>query len=96
MNVKTRSGRILRDKDLERIAAKADAGFDISAWRPKPGRPRLSAAATAAHSPRIAVRVPEALRDEITIRATAEGKSLSEVVRRLLEDYARRPVAKDR
>ncbi len=95
MTVKTRTGRILSDKDLERIAAKADAGLDISAWQPRVGRPSLSAAANA-HSPRIAVRVPEALRDEITIRATAEGKSLSQVVRGLLEDYAHRPVSKDR
>ena len=94
MKVATKSGRVLNDADLERIAAKAEAGFDISAWRQKPGRPYLSTAATE-HSPRIAVRVPEELRDEVVMRATAEGKNLSQVVRGLLEDYAHRPVRGD-
>ncbi len=94
MKVTTKSGRVLNDADLERIAAKAEAGFDISAWRQRPGRPSLSTAATE-HSPRIAVRIPEALRDDVVMRATAEGKNLSQVVRSLLEDYAHSPVRDD-
>ncbi len=39
MKVTTKSGRVLNDADLERIAARAEAGFDISAWRHRPGRP---------------------------------------------------------
>ncbi len=32
-------------------------------------------------------RVPEELRDEVTFYASAEGKSVSEVMRHLLEGY---------
>ncbi len=39
MKVTTKSGRVLNAADLERIAAKAEAGFDISAWRHRPGGP---------------------------------------------------------
>lgn len=87
MPVKTRAGRILSDVDLDRLAESAEAGFDVSTWRPRPGRPALSSTTTE-HSPRIAVRLPEALRKQVASRAAAEGRTLSEVVRGLLEDYA--------
>ncbi len=56
---------------------------------------RRKYAAATEHSPRIAVRIPEALRDDVVMRATAEGKNLSQVVRGLLEDYAHSPVRDD-
>jgi hypothetical protein len=93
MPVKTKSGRVLSDADLDGLATRAAAGFDLSSWRPRPGRPSLGTT-EGEHSPRIAVRVPEALRDRARARATAEGRNLSEVVRSLLEDYAAEPAPK--
>jgi predicted HicB family RNase H-like nuclease len=85
--VKTRSGRTLSEDDIERLAAEVEAGVDLSGWKPRRGRPPLDAAAEA-HAPRIAVRVPTDVHRRVVARATKEGRSISEVVRDLLEGYA--------
>jgi hypothetical protein len=56
-------------------------------WKRRPGRPPLGGTRTGVHSPRLVTRVPAELRDEVTFYASAEGKSVSEVIRRLLEIY---------
>jgi hypothetical protein len=86
-SVKTKSGRVLKKSELDALADEAERGFDLRRWRPRRGRPSL-AASDGAHSPRIAVRVPEALRRQVAHRAEAEGRTVSEVVRDLLEKYA--------
>jgi len=87
MPVKTRGGRTLSDEDLDRLAERAEKGFDLTAWRPRPGRPSLDSTAEG-HSPRVEVRVPKALRDRVRQRAAAEGRNVSDVLRELLEAYA--------
>jgi hypothetical protein len=84
----TKSGRALSEADIDRLAEKAEEGFDLSMWKPRRGRPSLNAA-TGGHSPRIEVRVPEALHRRVSARAAKEGRTVSAVVRLLLEDYAR-------
>ncbi|MGA3058535.1 MAG: Arc family DNA-binding protein [Candidatus Limnocylindrales bacterium] len=86
--MRTRNGRVITDADLDRMAAEAEAGYDLSTWKRRPGRPSLSAQNTSAHSPRITTRVPEELRARVASRASAEGRSVSAVMRHLLEDYA--------
>ena len=88
MAVRTRNGRNVTDADLDRMAAEAEAGFDLSTWKRRAGRPSLGATNPGAHSPRITTRVPEELRARVASRATREGKSVSEVIRELLEGYA--------
>jgi len=90
--VKTKSGRILTEADIDRLATKVEQEFDISSWTPRRGRPRLDAA-DEAHAPRIAVRVPGDVHRRVVARATREGRSISEVVRELLEGYAGGPAA---
>ena len=85
--VKTKGGKTLSAADIERLANKAEQGFDLSRWRPRRGRPSLSAI-EAGRSPRVGARVPEDLYRRATERAAAEGKSISEVVRDLLAAYA--------
>ena len=87
MQVETKSGRVLSDADLDLLAESAEQGFDLSSWRPQPGRPSLDAMAEGS-SPRVEVRVPAALRDRVRKRAAAEGRNLSDVLRELLEAYA--------
>jgi len=87
-SVRTKSGRLLSEDDLERLADRMEQGLDLSTWRPRPGRPRLGAAPGAGQSPRLVVRVPEELRERATARAAREGRTISDVVRELLEDYA--------
>lgn len=84
----TKSGRRLTEADIERLADQAERGFDLSTWKPRPGRPRLGAAPGSRHSPRLVVRLPEELRERVTARAAREGRTISDVVRELLEDYA--------
>ena len=82
----TRSGRRLTEADIDRIVERAEAGFDLTGWQPRRGRPPLEAEATA-HAPRVAVRVPEALHRRVLARAQSEGRTVSEVVRELLARY---------
>jgi len=87
--VVTKSGRRLTEADIERLADEIEStDFDLSTWTARPGRPGLDRQATE-HSPRIAVRVPGSLHRRVLRRATAEGETVSRVVRRLLEEYAR-------
>ena len=68
------------------MADEAERGFDLSTWRIGRGRPALEPGAS--DSPRIAVRLPRSLHERVTSRASAEGRSVSQVVRDLLEGYA--------
>ena len=90
MPVTTRSGQQLTDDDLDRLTDEAEAGYDLVEWRPRRGRPFLDADARG-HAPRISVRVPPGLRDRAAARAAAEGRSMSDVLRALLEEYVREP-----
>ena len=82
----TKSGVRLTEADIERIHDEIDAGIDISDWVPRPvGRPTLEPGS--AHSPRIEVRVPPSLHRRVLARAAADGRTVSQVVRRLLEKY---------
>ena len=83
----TKSGRVLSNADIERLADRLDEGIDFSSWQPRRGRPSLGANASE-HSPRIAVRIPDALNDRVRSQAAREGRSVSDVVRALLEGYA--------
>jgi hypothetical protein len=87
MAVTTKTGRTLTDADLDALAAEAEKGFDPASLRLRPGRPCLDAAATE-HSPRLSVRVPAGLRDRAAARAASEGRTISQVLRSLLEAYA--------
>jgi type I restriction enzyme, R subunit len=82
----TKSGHRLTEADIERLADEAERGFDLSTWAHRRGRPPLEAGLKE-HSPRIAVRVPTSLHRRVTSQAAAEGKSVSDVVRDLLEGY---------
>lgn len=92
MALRTKHGKPITDEDLDRMADEAEAGFNVSDWKlvPRPGRPSLSSpAAPGSHSPRIATRVPAVLRDEVARCAAADGMTVSEVLRSLLEAYVR-------
>lgn len=85
--MKTRSGRILTEADVEALATKAGQGVDLARWGPRRGRPSLSEAGSG-HSPRVGARVSGEAYKGFLKRAKAEGKTPSEVVRSLVEAYA--------
>lgn len=87
--VKLRNGRILDRKLIRKLGAEAELGYDRSRakrvilreGRPAHGEP-------AGESPRIASRIPELVYLAATKRAKAEGRTVSEVLRALLTEYA--------
>ena len=68
------------------MAAKAEAGFDLSTWTPRRGRPPLDIESAGSHAPRLATRVPQRLHDDMVSLAAEDGLSVSEVLRGLLEE----------
>jgi hypothetical protein len=95
MAVRTRSGRAVADEDLDRMAAEAEAEFDLSTWTRR-GRPPLDASLPGTHAPRLATRVPQGLHDNVVKLAADDRVTVSELMRSLLERYVRersRPAA---
>jgi len=87
MAVRTKRGRVYSDADLGRMADEAEAGYDLSTWRRRPGRPALDAGRAGEPSPRIGTRVPERLREAMARYASEDGKSMSDVLRELIDRY---------
>jgi hypothetical protein len=87
-----KKNRELTEAEYEELARRfwAAGGFDPATLKARPGRPSISDA-PGAHSPRIRVRVSPAVKQIVAAKAAAEGKTISEVARRLLEDYVQSP-----
>ena len=82
----TRSGKPITGKEVEALAAEAEAGYDVDtlrARRGKRGRPTLGSAPASVES----VRLDPELRDQLLERAKAEGTSTSEVIREALRRF---------
>ena len=82
----TKSGRPITDTDVEKLAAEAEAGYDVDALialRDKRGRPTIGTAAASVES----VRLDPELRGELIERAQSEGTTTSELIREALRRY---------
>jgi uncharacterized protein (DUF4415 family) len=82
----TRSGEPITNKDIETLAAEAEAGYDVDALlvrRGKRGRPALGSAPASVES----VRLDPELRDQLLERAKAEGTTTSDVIREALRRF---------
>jgi uncharacterized protein (DUF4415 family) len=82
----TKSGRAITDEDIEKLAAEAEAGYDVDALiarRGKRGRPTLGTSAASVES----VRLDPELRRELLERAQSEGTTTSELIREALRRY---------
>ena len=81
-----KSGRAITDEEIEKLAAEAEAGYDVDALiarRGKRGRPTLGTSAASVES----VRLDPELRRELLERAQAEGTTTSELIREALRRY---------
>lgn len=87
--MKTWDGRTLTEEDLDRLADEAEAGYDLSTWIRRPGRPTIDAATHRGHSPKIEARVPAAVHADLARFAAEDGTTVSAVLRRLAEEYVR-------
>jgi uncharacterized protein (DUF4415 family) len=82
----TSSGELITDKEVEALAAEAEAGYDVDALlarRGKRGRPALGSGPASVES----VRLDPELRDQLLERAKAEGTTTSEVIRAALRRF---------
>ena len=85
---KTKSGQPIDEAMIEGLADEADKDYEPGQLLEKPrgrGRPPLGAAAKTVES----VRLEPSLRAAAEDRATKEGVTTSEVIRRALREYLR-------
>ena len=82
--VRTKSGALLTEKDVEALAAEAEAGYDLTKAAWSTGRPSLGRRGT---SPRIAFRASPELNAAARRQAHAEGKSVSALAREAVQRY---------
>lgn len=82
----TKSGRVLTESDVERMADEAEAGYEHHELISEParGRPRLSEGE--GPSKTIQIRVDEHLADDVRTEAAKRDITLSEYVRRVLRE----------
>lgn len=84
--LRSKSGRVLTDDVVNDMADRMERGYEPDQLRPrKGGRPPLG---DDYPSPRIQVRVSRRLYVTVSKRARQEGKTVSALVRQLLERYA--------
>lgn len=82
----TKSGPSITDSQIEKLAAEAEAGYDVDALiarRNKRGRPTIGTAAASVES----VRLDPELRRQLIERAQSEGTTPSELIREALRRY---------
>lgn len=87
---KSPSGRELTDDVLDELVAEAEAGYDLSKAKLRPGpgrRPTLGEQAAPVESVRLGTELGRALAEE----AEREGTTKAEVIRRALRSYLKRP-----
>ncbi|MDX6616820.1 MAG: hypothetical protein QOD60_1911 [Solirubrobacterales bacterium] len=81
---KTASGKPITDELVEKLAKKAEAGYNVEeTLRRRPGRPSLGSAPAAVES----VRLEPELQEALTQRAKRDRETTSSVIRRALRKY---------
>jgi hypothetical protein len=81
---RTRSGVQVTDELVDKLAAKAEAGFDVEEiLRRRGGRPAMGSSAASVESVRLDPELSDALRE----RAEQEGRTNSDLIRDALRRY---------
>jgi len=81
---KTASGAPITDELIERLAAKAEAGFDVEkALGKRRGRPSIGSGPAKVES----VRLDPELRNALAERAESDHEATSSVIRKALRQY---------
>lgn len=83
----TKSGRVLDQAAIDKLAAEAEKGYDLDKLTPRLwlGRPTLGSGH--GPSPRINVRLAPEVYDAVVSRAQREGRRVSEVAREAVEKF---------
>jgi Ribbon-helix-helix protein, copG family len=81
--VGTSRGKPITEADIERMAAEAEAGYDLSKLRPRGGRPSMGSGPAEV----VPVRLDPELRAAVEARASADDTTTSEIIREALRRY---------
>lgn len=81
--VGTSRGKPITEADIERLAAEAEAGYDITTLRPRGGRPPMGSGPAGV----VPVRLDPELRAAVEARATADDTTTSEIIREALRRF---------
>lgn len=81
--VGTSRGKPVTDADIERMAAEAEVGYDITTLRPRGGRPPMGSGPAEV----VPVRLDPELRAAVEARASADETTTSEVIREALRRF---------
>jgi hypothetical protein len=84
---KTKTGRVLDQAALDKLATEAEEGYDLDKLTPRPwvGRPTLGTGH--GPSPRINVRLAPDVYEAVVTRARRDGRKVSEVAREAVEQF---------
>jgi hypothetical protein len=81
---KTKTGKVLTDADIERLADEAEQGYDVGVLkRRRRGRPMIGEAP----SEIVPVRLDPALRQAVDARAEADETTASDIIRQALRRF---------
>lgn len=81
---KTASGVPITDDLIDKLAERAEAGYDVEeTLRRRPGRPTIGSAPASVES----VRLDPELREALTVRAKRDHEATSSVIRKALWQY---------
>ena len=81
--VGTSRGKPVTDADIEKMAAEAEAGYDIAKLRPRGGRPSMGSGPAEV----VPVRLDPELRAAVEARATADDTTTSDIIRDALRHF---------
>ena len=81
--VGTSRGKPITEADIERMAAEAEGGYDLSKLRPRGGRPPMGSGPAEV----VPVRLDPELRAAVEARANADDTTTSEIIREALRRY---------
>jgi hypothetical protein len=73
----------ITDADIERMAAEAEAGYDITTLRARGGRPPMGSGPAEV----VPVRLDPELRAAVEARASADDTTTSEIIREALRRF---------
>ena len=76
-------GKPITEADIERMAAEAEAGYDLGKLRPRGGRPPMGSGPAEV----VPVRLDPELRAAVEARASADDTTTSEIIREALRRY---------
>jgi hypothetical protein len=79
----TSRGKRVTDADIEKMAAEAEAGYDLASLRPRGGRPSMGSGPAEV----VPVRLDPELRAAVEARASADDTTTSEIIREALRQF---------